>query len=246
MRLLGLLPYPLMTLANLLLGPPAFLLSLVGWQRQAYALVRLWCRLFHLTCRTRFTVRGLERVPREGSYVVVSNHSSHLDGPTLILALPHPIFFVIKRELARVPIWGQAVVKLGFIAIDRTDPATAHEQLRAAVDAIRSGRHVLVFPEGTRSPGGHLLPFKKGGFHLAVDAQVPILPVAVNRSRQLLPKGRSVVRPGVIEVEVGEPIPTAGLSREAVGDLLVRSRAAIAALRSSDPDFVPDRRPGPA
>lgn len=237
MRILGLLPYPLMALANLILGPPVFVLSLLGLRPLAYRLVELWCLLLHVVTGTRYRVEGLEHVPQEGPYVVISNHASHLDGPTLIRALPHPVYFVIKRELARVPIWGQAVVKLGFIAIDRGDSAKAREQMNAAIAAVRAGRHVVVFPEGTRSPGDHLLPFKKGGFHLALDAQVPILPVAVNRSRRLLGKGQSATRPGTIEILIGEPIPTAGLGKEAVDDLVTGTRSVITELRRRDPDF---------
>lgn len=237
MRILGLLPYPLMALANLVLGPPVFILSLLGLRPLAYRLVELWCLLLHLVTGVRFRVEGLEHVPPDGPYVIISNHSSHLDGPTLIRALPHPVFFVIKRELARVPVWGQAVVKLGFIAIDRRDSARAHEQMKVAIAAVRAGRHVVVFPEGTRSPGDYLLPFKKGGFHLALDAQVPILPVALNRSRRLLAKGRSATRPGTVEVLIGKPIPTAGLGKEALDEILARTRSAITELRRRDPDF---------
>jgi 1-acyl-sn-glycerol-3-phosphate acyltransferase len=99
---------------------------------------------------------------------------------------------------------------------------------------------VLVFAEGTRSRKPSMLPFKKGGFHLAVDAQVPILPVAVNRSRRLLPKGAMIPRPGTIHVHVGEPIATQGLGKEHVDELLRRTRAAITEMRRLDPDFAED------
>jgi 1-acyl-sn-glycerol-3-phosphate acyltransferase len=225
-------------LVTLLLGPPIIALSLLGLAREAvYDMVRLWCRILHLVTRVRFRVQGLENVPAEGSYVVISNHCSHLDGPTLIRALPHPIYFVIKRELTRIPLWGQAVVKVGFIAIDRTDSDKARRQLRRAVDAVRYGRRVLVFAEGTRSRSDSMLPFKKGGFHLAVDAQVPILPVAVNGSRRLLPKGQAGARPGLIDVVVGTPIPTNGAGKDQVPELLDRTRAAITAMRRQDPAF---------
>jgi len=106
-----------------------------------------------------------------------------------------------------------------------------------AVDSIRAGKVVLVFPEGTRSPDNLMLPFKKGGFHLAIDAQVPILPVAVNRSRRLWPKGSAVMRPGTIDVQVGAPISTAGLSKDDLPRLLERTREVITEMRRSDPDF---------
>ena len=132
-----------------------------------------------------------------GPYLIVSNHASHLDGPALARALPDPIFFVIKKELTRIPLWGQAAVKVGFIAIDRSDTDQARLEMQQAIGDIRAGQHVLVFAEGTRSPDGHLQPFKKGGFHLAIDAQVPVLPVAINGShaspRFVISPRRSVV-----------------------------------------------------
>ncbi len=226
-----------MWLATGVLGPAVFLLSLVGLRLAAYRLVALWCRLLHLVTGARFRVEGLERVPPDGPYVVISNHSSHLDGPTMILALPHPVFFVIKKELTWLPVWGQAVSMLGFIAVDRGDSARARARLERAVAAVRAGRHVLVFPEGTRCPDDGMLPFKKGGFHLAVAAGAPILPIAVNRSRRLMPKGAPASLAGTVEILVGEPIPTAGLGPEQVDELLVRTRQAIVELRRRDPDF---------
>jgi 1-acyl-sn-glycerol-3-phosphate acyltransferase len=102
----------------------------------------------------------------------------------------------------------------------------------------RDGRHLLVFPEGSRCPDDGMLPFKKGGFHLAVAAQVPIVPVAVNGSRRLFPKGEPASPFGNVEVSVGEPIATAGLGADDVPELLERTRSAIVALRRRDPDFV--------
>ena len=109
--------------------------------------------------------------------------------------------------------------------------------MQRAVEAIREGRRILVFPEGTRSSDGRLQAFKKGGFHLAVDAQVPILPVAVNGSRKLLRKGEFVISPGVIEVVVCQPIVTRGLDSGDVPGLMARTREAILEARTRDPDF---------
>jgi 1-acyl-sn-glycerol-3-phosphate acyltransferase len=145
---------------------------------------------------------------------------------------------VIKKELTRIPLWGYAALKVGFISVDRSDSERARVEMARAVDCIRMGRRVLVFAEGTRSPDGHLQAFKKGGLHLAVDAQVPILPVAVNGSFRLLPKGAPAIRPGRIEVAVGRPITTAGLTKDDVPALVEQTREAILALRRRDPDFV--------
>lgn len=231
------LQYLVMTLATFVCAPVILWRSLRGRQRAAYAPVWWWARTLTTVCGVTVDVRGLENVPADGRCVVLSNHCSHLDGPVVLLALRVPLYFVIKRELARVPIWGPATLRVGFIAIDRTDSAQARAQLSRAVDAVRGGRTVLVFPEGTRSPDGRLQRFKKGGFRLAVDAQVPILPVTVNGSAALLPKGSAAPFPGRVEVLVHPPIPTAGLGPDDVADLIDRTWYAIDEGRREDPSY---------
>lgn len=228
-------------LATLVCAPLAIVFSALRLPGASYAQVRIWAWVLHAVTGIRSHAVGFENVPATGSYVVISSHTSHLDGPAIALVLPHPVYFVIKKELARIPLWGHAALKIGFIAVDRSDSETARRQLARAVETIRSGRRVLVFAEGTRSPDGSLKPFKKGGFHLAVEAQVPLLPVAVNGSHRLLPKGASAARPGRLEIAIGQPIPTDGLTADDVGRLVDRTREAILALRRRDPDFIEPR-----
>ncbi len=211
----------------------------VGFKRQlkAYSVVRWWCRVFHVITATRYEVQGLENVP-EGPYLVISNHSSHLDGPGLIVTLPDPIYFVIKKGLAQVPVWGWTATRIGFISIDRSRSQAAKKTLKRAVTTIREGRHILVCAEGTRSPDHRLHRFKKGGFHMAIEAGVPILPVAINGSRRLLPKGRPSPKSGVVTVVVGAPIETDGLRKKDLPVLMARTREAILAGRRLDPDFI--------
>jgi len=235
--------YTVGVLATLWCAPLAILFAALGLDRATYAQVRTWAWVVHAATGVRSRATGLDNVPPTGSYVVVSSHNSHLDAPAIVRTLPHPVYFVIKKELARIPLWGHAALNIGFIAVDRSDSQQARSEMARAVDSIRLGRRVLVFAEGTRSPDGHLQAFKKGGFHLAVDAQVPILPVAVNGSHRLLPKGAPAIRPGRLEVAVGEPIPTAGLTKDDVPALLERTHDAILVLRRRDPDFI---EPGPA
>lgn len=237
-RVLAAFQYPIGVLATLVIAPLAALFGMLGLDRVCYAQVRAWAWMLHASTGVRSRAVGLEHVPTRGSYVVISSHTSHLDGPAIAHTLPHPVYFVIKQELTRIPVWGYAVVKVGFIAVDRSNSEQARCQMERAVEAIRGGRRVLVFAEGTRSPDGHLQPFKKGGFHLAVKAQVPILPVAVNGSHKLLPKGAPAALPGCVEVAVGQPIATDGLTCDDVPDLIARTRAAILELRHRDPDFI--------
>lgn len=214
----------------------AFWIAL-GRELTAYNVVRWWCRVLHTITLTRYEVQGLENVPK-GPYLVISNHSSHLDGPGLIVLLPDPVYFVIKKGLALIPVWGWAATRIGFISIDRSRSKSAQEKLRRAVSTIREGRHILIFAEGTRSPDHQLHRFKKGGFHMAIEAGVPILPVAINGSRRLLPKGAPSPKPGTVSVVVGVPIETEGLGKDDLPDLMDRTRAAIIAGRRLDPDFV--------
>jgi 1-acyl-sn-glycerol-3-phosphate acyltransferase len=238
-KIVGALQYLFGAIATLIIAPVVIVLSLLNLPGSAFLCVRAWCWGLHAITGVRFTTTGLENVPREEPYVVMSNHCSHLDGPTLIRALPHPVYFVIKTELEKIPLWGYAVVKLGFISVDRSDSARARQKMQTAVEAIRSGRRVVVFAEGTRSRTGELLPFKKGGFHLAIDSGVPILPVAVNHSWRLLPKGTLGARPGRLQVAIGTPIPTRSMEKVNLEDLVLQTRAAIVDLRCTDPDFVP-------
>lgn len=236
-RILSLFQLLATVVATLVAAPTAIALSLLGWRRAAYVPVRLFARLVHLATGVRFRVQGLDNVPKTGSYIVISNHCSHLDGPTIALALPHPVYFVIKKELTRIPLWGQAAVALGFIVVDRSNSTQARAEMARAVDTIKDGRRVLVFAEGTRSPDGHLQRFKKGGFYLAIDAQVPILPVTVNNSHRLFPKHGRVVRSGTLDVIIGRPVPTSGLGKKHVEHLMEQTREVILDARRRDPDF---------
>ena len=241
MWILAVFQHTVGVLATLWFASLAIVFAVLGLDRATYAQVKGWAWVLHAAAGVRTRATGLDNVPATGSYVVISSHTSHLDGPAVALVLPHPVYFVIKKELARIPLWGHAALKIGFIAVDRSDSEKARCEMARAVDTIRAGRRVLVFAEGTRSRNGQLQAFKKGGFHLAVDAQVPILPVAVNGSHRLLPKGAPAARPGRLEVAVGPPIATAGLTKDDIGALLERTREAILTLRRRDPDFLEPR-----
>src|SRR3989442_2626656 len=132
--------------------------------------------------------------------VYMANHQSLFDIPALVLAMPSDFRMVAKRELLLIPIFGWALWLAGFIFIDRSDREKAIRKLERTVRTIRPGRSVVVFAEWTRSPDGRLLPFKKGGFILALQAGVPIVPVAIPGGRGVLPKGSLRAKPGTIEV----------------------------------------------
>ena len=141
---------------------------------------------------------------------------------------------VLKRELVFIPIVGWAMARAGNITVARGDGAKALRGLiRQAQDRVKAGRSILIFPEGTRSKTGEMLPFKKGGFIMAIKAQVPVVPVAVHGGRAAMRKGSPWVRPVMVDIVVGEPIPTTGLTLDDRDELIARVRAEVERLRAS-------------
>jgi len=166
-------------------------------------------------------------VLRDRPVVYVANHISLLDIPALVVGLPPVPKFVMKKELLRVPLFGAAARAAGHIAIDRANRGAAFAAYEEAAEVVRRGRSALVFAEGTRSRNGRLLPFKKGPFVLAIAARVPIVPVVVVGSYDLMPRLALVPRPGEIVLRVGEDIATAGASYDDRDRLSEQSRRAM-------------------
>jgi 1-acyl-sn-glycerol-3-phosphate acyltransferase len=218
-------------LGTALLGTAAILAApLPGGERLFFGLARLWSRLVLRTYRaTVVTNRGPD-MPEGRPVVFMSNHQSLLDVPALLVSLPRNCRFVAKQELSRIPIFGWALRAAGFVFIDRADRQRAIAGLDRAADILRQGRSVLVFAEGTRSPDGTLLPFKKGGFVLALKGGAPIVPVAVRGGAAILPKGTVGGRPGKMVVAFGPPVESGDYSMETKEALMETVRGRIAAL----------------
>jgi 1-acyl-sn-glycerol-3-phosphate acyltransferase len=179
---------------------------------------------------------GLENLPNDAPRVLISNHESWFDVFALCAVLPVQFRFVGKQELARIPVFGAAWVGSGHLAIDRGDRTSAIDTLQEAARQMHErDLTIIMFPEGTRSPDGELQRFKKGAFVLALEASCPIVPVGIRGSREVMPKGSFRIRRGTIEVRVGPPISTEGLAPHDRERLLEVSRAAVDALRGSDP-----------
>lgn len=205
----------------------------VGRSRALMVVARAWSSQMLRVCGIRFRREGWESLPeaiRSGSQPVVfmCNHESHFDPPVAIGWLDIPAVFIAKRELKWVPFLGQVIWFMRFIFINRQNRAKAIESIAQAARDIRAGKSVVIFPEGTRSPDGRLGEFKKGGFALAQDAGVPIVPMALKGGFQILPRGASRVTPGRYEMRIGEPVdPLAFGSRD---ELLAEVRGRIEAL----------------
>ncbi len=190
-----------------------------------------WSRQILRAAGTPVRVEGMERIP-SGPVVYASNHSSMFDIWALAATLPGSVRMVAKQELARIPLVGRAMVTAGHLTIDRAHPTRALEAYQRAAAVIRSGTSALLFPEGTRSRTGELLPFKNAPFGLAIAAQVPVVPVYVGNTFVIMPKGRFFLNPRPIRIVIGDPISTAGMTVEQRQQLRDRVHAAIVGLKA--------------
>jgi 1-acyl-sn-glycerol-3-phosphate acyltransferase len=181
----------------------------------------------------RYRVHGRERIPRDRAVVFCSNHESNVDPPVLFQALHTRLHVLFKAELQKLPVLGKVMVAGGFVPVEREKREASMASIDHAAESIRAGNSFLIFPEGTRSRTAELLPFKKGGFIMAIKAQAPIVPVAVSGGRAAMQKGSWVVRPVMVDVRIGEPVETAGMSVEDRDGLIAVVRARIEDLRKS-------------
>jgi len=167
---------------------------------------RVWSPALLWAGGAKLVVEGLENIPENQAVVFVSNHQSTIDIPVLFSVLPLNVRFVAKHVLGHVPFLGWYLRLARFILINRSDRKKAVQQLERAAEQIRAGTSIIVFPEGTRSKTGEILPFKKGAFNLALRAGVPICPIAIEGSGRLMPKNSWNIRPGPIHIHIGKPV----------------------------------------
>lgn len=174
---------------------------------------RLWSRGIVRICGIDVEVVGLEHLRRGQSYVLICNHLSNFDIWCTLARMPFVVRFVAKKELLRIPVFGQALAVSDHIVIDRSDPRSAIARINAAAARTPTGMGILFYAEGTRSRDGKVHAFKKGGVSLALSTQLPVVPMSVSGTRKFLPRGCAVIRPGGrVRIVLAEPIPTLGLS----------------------------------
>lgn len=195
--------------------------------RVAHRCARAWARLILATTGVRTSARGVEQVDRGVSYVFVSNHQSIYDVPVLFAALPLQLRIIAKASLGRFPVLGWHLRWTGHLLVDRARAGAG--ALKQVARMMRRGHSLIVFPEGTRSADGRVGRFRRGLFLLAIDAGLPVVPVAVAGTRRVMRKGRLTTRPGDVTLVVHPPVPTDGLSRADAGALAERVRGLVAA-----------------
>ncbi|MDM8516146.1 lysophospholipid acyltransferase family protein [Desulfobacterales bacterium HSG16] len=191
-----------------------------GNGNSAHKVARMWAKSILLVSRVKISPKGLFWLDRSRPYIYMSNHQSHYDIPVLYSCLDVQFRWLAKVELFKIPIFGQAMKQAGYISINRSNRQSAFESLDTAAAKIRNGVSVLIFPEGTRSNDDNIGPYKKGGFVLAVDSGVPIVPVVIRGTRAVLPKREFKITPGNVTLEIKKPIDTFGYSRKNKDELL--------------------------
>lgn len=230
----SLLTYVAVAIYVLVIGPPAVLLALlirrIGF---LYTLGHLGVRMGLFLSGIRCRLFGREHIQRARAAVYAVNHASNVEPPIIFDAL-HELFprlrVLYKAELRKLPILVRAFDLAGFVPLERGNRAQSLPAIADAVVALRSGNSFLIFPEGTRSRTGELLPFKKGGFIMSIQAQAPIVPVAIKGARDAMRKGSFTIQPVTVTVRFGEPVETAGFTVDDRDAVIQEVRGRIEAL----------------
>lgn len=167
----------------------------------------VWAPMILWFMGVELKIEGLENIEKDKNYIFISNHTSYLDIPILLAAIPKIIYFVSKKELRRVPFFGWMMWALGMIFIDRKNKKRSIRSMKIAAMKLKSGKNVLVFPEGTFDDNGAFLPFKKGAFHIAVKSKTPVLPIGISGANQVWSGGDLLgLKKGIVTVRFGEVI----------------------------------------
>ncbi len=192
-----------------------------------HLLARFWANAILWVGRLKVTVTGVEKLDPERSYIYMANHQSNADIPLLLGRLPVQFRWLAKAELFKIPIFGRAMRGVGYISIDRSDRRSAFASLDRAARTIRDGTSVLIFPEGTRSLDGRIRPFKKGGFILSVDSGVPIVPIVIKGTYNVIAKGHLMIRPAPVTMQILDPVETTDYTRKSKDVLMERIRSIL-------------------
>ena len=215
--------------------PALIFLWIINRRIWLYPLAQWGAKTWLKACGARVKVTGLENLDPARTYVFASNHRSYLDTATLFFYAGKKMGLVAKKELLKVPVLGQGLNFVHIIAIDRSNPERAMRSMEKARAVMADGFSFGLFVEGTRGMPGELLPFKKGAFHLAIQMQAPVVPVAIKNTDWMMGKRTGVAYAGLVEMTLLPPIETAGNTSDDVMQLLLATRTAIAKALSEPP-----------
>lgn len=188
---------------------------------------RLWGKVALLANRVRVEIIGLEHLKDGGPYIFMANHQGSYDIFALLGYLPGQFKWLAKKELFSIPFFGWTMAAAGYISIDREGSRDTIIAMNEAAKKISDGMSVVIFPEGSRSLNGNLQPFKKGGFSLAIKSKVPIVPITIKGSREIMPPGHLTIKSGKIKIRIGEPIETKDLTLKDRPYIMNRVRESI-------------------
>ncbi|MBW2179720.1 MAG: 1-acyl-sn-glycerol-3-phosphate acyltransferase [Deltaproteobacteria bacterium] len=197
----------------------------------AFNLARVWAWIILKAAGVKLIVTGKEKIDKKVTYIIISNHQSHFDGPVVAAGLGIQFRWVAKQELLKIPVFGNALYACGNIFIDRKDREKSIRMIKEGMNRLSPGTGVMFFAEGTRSEDGKIGAFKKGGFAAAIETGYQILPVAINGSNRVLPKGSIVFSSNPIEVRVGDPIETSNYSQDTIEKLAEKTRDIIISMQ---------------
>jgi len=229
------LAYIAVSLYVLVAAPTGMLLAMVfGWVDVLYIFGHWGAQMGLSLAGIRFRVAGKENLP-QGAAVFCANHQSNVEPPVLFRAVHPRLRVLYKHEIDQIPLLPRAFKMAGFIPIDRSNREAAMRSIEKGADALRAGRSFLIFPEGTRSKTDALLPFKKGGFRMAIKAGAPVVPVAISGGRACMVKGSFIIRPVTLTIRIGRPVDTRGVDVEGRDVIIERVRQEIATLLAQGP-----------
>ena len=217
-------------IATIILGIPVMIAGLLSRTGNlAFSISKIWAYIMLAVSFVRTEIKNKTKILEGTSYIIISNHQSLFDILALVTRLGIQFRWFIKKEVLKIPIFGYALYASRNIFIDRSNTTRAIESINKGVDRLPMNAGVMVFAEGTRSSDGQIHEFKKGGFMVAIARKIPILPVTVNGSRRVLPKGSLVVKPGKIQVVIGDPIDSSGYTTDTIQELIDKTRQAVIA-----------------
>lgn len=227
---------PLIILATIVFGLASRIIALFETSgRRQIAVARAWARCLLRVSGVKVKVEGLEKIAAERNYVFVSNHLSYMDTPVLLANIPE-FRFLAKTGLFKIPLLGTHLATAGHIPVPRGDARAAVKTMTTAAQAIRErGISLLIFPEGGRSHTGELASFQEGAAYIAIRAGVPLVPVALQGTREVLPFGSGQVRSGSVTMRIGDPIPTDEVQLRDRGRITAELRDRIAGMLDEQP-----------